>query len=847
MSYNPEAQIFQNQVVINDTTNAGITSGGLVVKGGLSTQDTFVTGHVAVNNVRITPNLNDIVNEIQNVLSNSITEFTNITDFYFDNSVTNSFKAQVSITVSTGISKYAIWELVGVYKPSGWAMTSSFTGDITGVNFRIVEDSGKGRIQYTNSNSSGTTTIKFRAMTTQPPGSSPTGSTGIINNTSGPYIADTLIYANTTSSIASSDLTYTSNVFKIGGTARLVGENANSFTNFSNGGAITSMGDMSVATNLIIGSKIGIAKTSPGYSLDVAGDINFTGTFYQNGSVYSGSSVWGTNGTNVFYTAGNLGLGGMTSPSHALEVSGGIKSTSITTGNLISTSGSFANVTATAITAGSFNGTRANFTNAIATAITTGTIDVTTGITAANINFTGDLYKNGAVYVSSQWTTNQDFSIYYTTGNVGIGNTTPGQKLDVTGNIRVSDTGAFTNVTATAMTSGSFNGTSGAFVNVTATAMTSGSFNGTSGAFTNVTATAMTSGSFNGTSGAFTNVTATAMTSGSFNGTSGAFTNVTATAMTSGSFNGTSGAFVNVTATAITSGTFVGTSGAFVNVTATSMTSGSFNGTSGNFTNINGTNSSITSIVATTVSSGSLYLSSNAFISGNLTVSGTTTTINTETTTVEDNLIVLNSGPGGLVDGGILVKRFESGTTGSVNYSGIFYKESTDEYTFATTSSDPGMSPVVINDYIPIRSGYISITNTVEATGLGTGGALNVSGGASILKDVYVGGSLTATGSVTSSSDARLKENIETIENALDKIENFRGVKYTKIATGAQEIGFIAQEIEQSFPEVVSTDSNGFKSVAYGNVTAVLLQCIKELKQEVEDLKLSVKNCAYNA
>ena len=87
MSYNPDAQIFQNQVVINDTSNAGITSGGLVVKGGLSTQDTFVTGHVAVNNVKITPNLNDIVNEIQQVLSNDVTEFTNITDFYFDNSV----------------------------------------------------------------------------------------------------------------------------------------------------------------------------------------------------------------------------------------------------------------------------------------------------------------------------------------------------------------------------------------------------------------------------------------------------------------------------------------------------------------------------------------------------------------------------------------------------------------------------------------------------------------------------------------------------------------------------------------------------------------------------------------
>jgi hypothetical protein len=723
MPYNPEAQIFQNQVVINDTTNAGITSGGLVVKGGLSSQDTFITGHVAVNNVKITPNLNDIVNEVQSVLDNSVGEFIDITDFYFDNSITNSFKAQVAVTVSTGISKYAVWELFGVYKPSGWQMTSSFTGDITGVNFTIANDNtnGRGKIQYTNSNSSGTTTIKFRAVTTQPPGTSPTGSTGIINNTSGPYIADTLIYANTTSSIASSDITYASNVLKIGGTSRIVGENANSFTNFSNGGAITSMGDMSVATNLIVGSKIGIAKTSPAYTLDIGGDINFTGTFYQNGSVYSGSSVWGTNGTNVFYTAGNLGLGGMTAPSHALDISGGIKSTSITTGTIIATSANFS-----------------------------------TGITAANINFTGDIYKNGNIYVSSQWTTDQS-DIYYTSGNVGIGNTAPGKKLDITGDIRVSGDSSLSTVSASSITSGSF--------------------------------------------------------------------------------VGTSASLTTISASSITSGSFVGTSASLTNMTASSITSGSFIGTTASLTNMSATNSTITSIVSSTVSSGNLYLSSNAYITGDLTVSGTTFTVNTETSLVEDNLIVLNSGPAGLADGGILVKRYLSGTAGSMNYAGIFYKESTDEYTFATTDSDPGTSPVTISSYLPIRASGLTITDTTQATGVGTGGSMNIAGGASIVKDLYVGGNVAASGSVTSSSDIRLKDNIETIDNALEKIENCRGVSYIKKASGEKEIGFIAQELEEIFPEFVITGNDGYKSVAYGNMTAVLVQCIKELKKEIEDLK----------
>ena len=167
--YNENALYYHEQVVILDTTNAGSTSGGLVVKGGISGKDTYITGHVAVNNVKITPNKNDIIFEQQAILDRSGT-FTDITDFNFDDSIANSFKAIINITVSGAISKYALWEINGVYKPSGWVITSSFTGDQTGVNFKIVNSSGRGQIQYTNSNDAGTTTtIRYRANTTAPP------------------------------------------------------------------------------------------------------------------------------------------------------------------------------------------------------------------------------------------------------------------------------------------------------------------------------------------------------------------------------------------------------------------------------------------------------------------------------------------------------------------------------------------------------------------------------------------------------------------------------------------------------------------------------------------------------
>jgi len=63
MDYNPNAQIFESQIVIENTQPVGSTIGSIVNKGSLSTQDTFITGHTIINNVKITPNLNDIIFE----------------------------------------------------------------------------------------------------------------------------------------------------------------------------------------------------------------------------------------------------------------------------------------------------------------------------------------------------------------------------------------------------------------------------------------------------------------------------------------------------------------------------------------------------------------------------------------------------------------------------------------------------------------------------------------------------------------------------------------------------------------------------------------------------------------
>jgi len=101
-------------------------------------------------------------------------------------------------------------------------------------------------------------------------------------------------------------------------------------------------------------------------------------------------------------------------------------------------------------------------------------------------------------------------------------------------------------------------------------------------------------------------------------------------------------------------------------------------------------------------------------------------------------------------------------------------------------------------------------------------------------------GNLTMAGNVTAYSDIRLKENIEVIPDALAKVQQLRGVTFTRNDQEDKEkrhTGVIAQEVEAVLPEAVSEDNEGIKNVAYGNMVGLLIEAIKELKTEVDSLK----------
>jgi len=106
-------------------------------------------------------------------------------------------------------------------------------------------------------------------------------------------------------------------------------------------------------------------------------------------------------------------------------------------------------------------------------------------------------------------------------------------------------------------------------------------------------------------------------------------------------------------------------------------------------------------------------------------------------------------------------------------------------------------------------------------------------------------GNFIAAGSVTGSSDVRLKDNVQTIQNALEKTMALRGVTFTRndIVDSPEKIGVIAQEVEEILPQVVVTaeDEDAYKSVAYGEMVALLIEATKEQQNLIETLQTRIE------
>jgi hypothetical protein len=380
-------------------------------------------------------------------------------------------------------------------------------------------------------------------------------------------------------------------------------------------------------------------------------------------------------------------------------------------------------------------------------------------------------------------------------GNIGIGTTSPTQRLDINGGLRV-DGITTNNLLSNTSTFGSINVTGECIISV---GVTAGSLNVTNEAIINL---GITTGSLNVTGGAILNL---GITTGSINVTGGAILNL---GITTGSLNVTGECILQ---DSVTAGSIYVTGQSTLNGDVQMINSVSI----GSHLNVNG----------------------NGLFTGDLTINGiisggaqTGSTFAYMTLTSTDDAINLSTGS-------------------LLTYGGITIQSPTDAQSVTNGGSlltDGGAAIrkrlFVGEDLIVSKnssSKTINVLSTENATGVGTGGSLTVFGGASITKDIYVGGT------VTSSSDIRLKTNIEEFDNShiLDKIENLRTIRYNYIddESNTPYVGFIAQDFVEEFPDFVRCPDGGYYSLDYQKISVILMECVKELKREVKFLKTELQ------
>ena len=205
-------------------------------------------------------------------------------------------------------------------------------------------------------------------------------------------------------------------------------------------------------------------------------------------------------------------------------------------------------------------------------------------------------------------------------------------------------------------------------------------------------------------------------------------------------------------------------------------------------------------------------------------IGGTNITVTGTTVNLDDSITLTGITA---TSASFVLQTFESSSTVITSGSNIFGDENTDTQQFTGSL-------------------------LISGSGVGAGSSIITTGSVNISGSLGVGtaasgvvGAILATNDVVAfaSSDERLKENVEIIGSAVEKVEAINGVSFDWIPMegvhvhSGHDVGVIAQDVEKVLPELVTTRDNGYKAVKYDKLTAVLIQAVKELSDRVKTLE----------
>jgi len=237
---------------------------------------------------------------------------------------------------------------------------------------------------------------------------------------------------------------------------------------------------------------------------------------------------------------------------------------------------------------------------------------------------------------------------------------------------------------------------------------------------------------------------------------------------------------------------------------------------------------------------------------GGANFSGTTGTTNLRASTIASGTLTLpaetgtliSTGSVGVVTSGMIANG--SITNANISNSASIAITKLASSTISGISLGNNLNALTIGSYLNGTSynGSATVTISANASSSNTADTLvarDASGDftAGTISCSYLNATFDVTGAnINSTSDENLKTNIKTIENSLETVKSLRGVSFDWKETSKPSYGVIAQEIENILPELVTTSQN--KSVNYNGLIGVLIEAVKELSAEVEELKKKV-------
>jgi hypothetical protein len=198
-------------------------------------------------------------------------------------------------------------------------------------------------------------------------------------------------------------------------------------------------------------------------------------------------------------------------------------------------------------------------------------------------------------------------------------------------------------------------------------------------------------------------------------------------------------------------------------------------------------------------------------------------------TTVTNSIATKLPLAGGTMSGTILfvndVGTALQGTVGINDFWRIYANSTTTNAGYLEiATSDDGTEPIYVRQYTGVFSNLTRTATLLDGAG-----------------NTSFPGNLNIGGFLTESSSLKLKENIEISEGNLEKVVNLRPVTYNKIGSQTTELGLIAEEVAEVYPEFVQYDENGEPiGVNYSRLTAALIGAVKELTNQVQELNKKI-------